>query len=317
MIFDKAISKTGSFFGRLKEAVRDTRQSLVGKIDEVIRGKKEISPELLDELEAVLLEADLGIATVDAVMEAAKEKMARHALDDVSQLRDVIRDQLLQILVGSGKGMEPFANTSAKPWVVFVVGVNGTGKTTTVGKLAHRMAREDRSVLICAADTFRAAAAEQVEIWAERSGAEIVRQNASGNPSAVLFDALQAAQARGTDVVLADTAGRLHTKSNLMQELDKMKRIAAKKMPGAPHEVLLVLDATTGQNGLVQAKEFTRMVGITGLVVTKLDGTAKGGVVFSIAKELGIPIRYAGIGEGIEDLVDFSAEEFVNSIFAA
>jgi fused signal recognition particle receptor len=317
MIFDKAISKTSSFFGRLKEAVRDTRQSLAGKIDEVIRGKKEINPELLDELEAVLIGADLGIATVDAVMEVAKEKMERHALDDASQLRDVIRDQLLQILVGPEKGVAQFTNAAAKPWVVFVVGVNGTGKTTTVGKLAHRMAREGRSVLICAADTFRAAAAEQVEIWAERSGAQIVRQNASGNPSAVLFDALQAAQARGSDVVLADTAGRLHTKSNLMQELDKMKRIAAKKMPGAPHEVLLVLDATTGQNGLAQAKEFTRTVGITGLVVTKLDGTAKGGVVFSIAKELGIPIRYAGIGEGIEDLVDFSAEEFVNSIFAA
>jgi fused signal recognition particle receptor len=317
MIFDKALSKTSGFLGRLKEAVRDTRQSLVGKIEEVIRGGKEISPELLDELEAVLIGADLGVSTVEAVMEAAKARMARHALEDAEQLREVIREELLEILRSPVERSGTLASGEFKPMVVFIVGVNGTGKTTTVGKLAHRFVGEGKSVLICAADTFRAAAAEQLGIWARRSGAEIVCQNASGNPSAVLFDALHAAQARGTDIVLADTAGRLHTKSNLMQELDKMKRIAAKKIAGAPHEVLLVLDATTGQNGLVQAKEFARAVGVTGLVVTKLDGTAKGGIVFSIAKELGIPIRYIGIGESIEDLVDFSADEFVSSIFSA
>jgi fused signal recognition particle receptor len=244
--------------------------------------------------------------------------MARHAFEDAGQLRELIREELLKILIAPGKSAEQDSQVSAtpKPLVVFVVGVNGTGKTTTVGKLARRFISDGKSVLICAADTFRAAAGEQLEIWAERSGAEIVRQNSAGNPSAVLFDAMLAAEARGTDILLADTAGRLHTKSNLMQELEKMKRTAAKKLPGAPHEVLLVLDATTGQNGLVQAKEFTRTAGVTGLVITKLDGTAKGGVVFSIAKELGLPIRYAGIGEGIDDLVDFSPEEFVNSIFS-
>lgn len=321
MILDQAAGKPTGLFGRLKEAVRGTRQSLVGKIEEVILGKKEISAELLEELEAILIGADLGVATATAVIERTRQRVERQQLAVAGQLRDAIRQELLEVLTRSGSAGPPRraagqSPSSSKPWVTLVVGVNGTGKTTTVGKLANRYIASGKSVLICAADTFRAAAVEQLSIWAQRCGAEIIKQGSGGNPSAVVFDALHAAESRGIDIVLVDTAGRLHTKSNLMQELEKMKRIAAKKVPGAPHEILLVLDATTGQNGLVQAKEFTRAVGVSGLIITKLDGTAKGGVVFSIVQELGVPIEYAGIGEGIDDLVEFSPREFVDSIFS-
>ena len=204
---------------------------------------------------------------------------------------------------------------SPRPHVIFVVGVNGTGKTTTIGKLAHRLRREGASVLLCAGDTFRAAAVEQLAVWAERTGAEVIKQKAGADPAAVVYDALTAARARGVDVVIVDTAGRLHTKSNLMAELDKMKRTAAKLVPGAPHDVLLVLDATTGQNGLSQAREFTAAAGVTGIVLTKLDGTARGGIVVAIVRELGLPVRFVGTGETADDLVPFDAQTFVNSLF--
>lgn len=317
MLFDKTLPKSPTLFDRLKKAVRDTRQNLAGKIEDVVLGKKDISPELLEELESVLIGADIGVATASAIIDRTRERVERKQLQDAGQLRDAIRQELLDLLTGkaAARGNGAGDTATVKPFVVFVVGVNGTGKTTTVGKLANRYIGQGRSVLICAADTFRAAAVEQLVIWAERSGAAIIKQGSGGNPAAVVYDALEAAQARGLDTVLVDTAGRLHTKSNLMQELEKMKRITAKKVAGAPHDVLLVLDATTGQNGLVQAKEFARAIGVTGLIITKLDGTAKGGVIFSIIQELSIPIRYVGIGEGIDDLIDFSPQDFVNSIF--
>jgi fused signal recognition particle receptor len=316
-MFDNIGVKSPGLLGRLRDAVHSTRQSLVARIEDVILGKKEIGPEMLEELEAVLIGADLGVDTATFVIEKTRQRIERQQLKDASLLRDAIKQELLQIVAQRPETGQPGASIKApiKPWVVFVIGVNGTGKTTTVGKLASRYRSEGRSVLICAADTFRAAAVEQLSIWAHRSGAEIVKQSSGGNPSAVVFDALQSAETKGIDLVLIDTAGRLHTKNNLMQELEKMKRITAKKIPGAPHEVLLVLDATTGQNGLVQAKEFTRAIGVSGLIITKLDGTAKGGIVFSIVRELGIPIRYTGIGEGIEDLIEFFPQDFVDSIF--
>jgi len=305
------------FFQRLKAAVQGTRDNLLGKIETIVRGKKEINPEMLDELEAVLIGADIGVTIAAEVIEKTRQCVDRKLLSDPDHLRESIRQELLLILRQSPSAavLQPISSFGSGPWVVMLVGVNGTGKTTTLGKLAHRHILKGKSVLICAADTFRAAAVEQLTIWANRAGAEIICQTKGGNPSAVIFDALQAAVSRKSDIVLVDTAGRLHTKGNLMQELEKMKHIAERQVPGAPHEVLLVLDATTGQNGLIQAKEFTKAAGVTGLIVTKLDGTAKGGVVFSIVREFNIPIRYVGIGEKIDDLIDFSPEAFVDGIF--
>ncbi len=306
-----------SFFQRLKAAVQGTRDNLLGKIENIVLGKKEISPEMLDDLEAVLIGADIGVSIASEVIEKTRQKVDRKLLCDPDHLRESIRQELLAILLEAQKAA-PQASVSgpaASPWVIMLVGVNGTGKTTTLGKLANRYMTDGKSVLICAADTFRAAAVEQLSVWARRAGADMVHQSSGGNPSAVIFDSLQAAVARKTDIVLVDTAGRLHTKSNLMQELEKMKRIAERQVRGAPHEVLLVLDATTGQNGLIQAKEFIKSAGVGGLIVTKLDGTAKGGVVFSIVREFRIPIRFVGIGEKIDDLIEFSPEAFVDGIF--
>lgn len=311
------IKEKKGFFQRLKTAIQGTRDNLLQKMEEVIQGKKEISPEMLDELEAVLIGADIGVTIAGQIIEKVKNSVDRKLLNDPEELREAIRQELLTILCQpyAGRQAEAEESSPVKPWVVMLVGVNGTGKTTTIGKLAHRYMSQRKSVLICAADTFRAAAVEQLAVWAERSGAMLVRQTVGGNPSSVIFDALQAGVSRQTDIVLVDTAGRLHTKHNLMQELEKMKRIAERQVPGAPHEVLLILDATTGQNGLIQAKEFSKAAGVSGLIVTKLDGTAKGGVVFSIVQEFKIPILYAGIGEKIDDLVDFSPEAFVDGIF--
>ena len=296
---------------RLKKSVSRTREVLTMPLGELLAGGQQIDEQLLTRLETALLSADLGVRTTREVLGTLREDARQQKITDSSQVRTELKRQLERIL------RSPVSKNGAvetAPVVIFVVGVNGTGKTTTIGKLANRLRREGRSVLLCAADTFRAAAIEQLEIWARRNGVEMIRQKTGADPAAVVFDALAAARARAIDVVIVDTAGRLHTKSNLMAELEKMKRTAAKQVPGAPHEVLLVLDATTGQNGLVQAREFTEHAGVTGLVLTKLDGTAKGGIAVAIVRELGLPIRFAGTGEQIEDLVPFDPATFVNSL---
>jgi len=255
------------------------------------------------------------------ILDAVREKMDRNALSDAAQLKREIKSHIIRILnapprpdVAAGSGISTSQNGSGTR-VIFIVGVNGAGKTTSIGKLANRLRQEGRSVVLCAADTFRAAAVEQLEIWAQRNGIEVIKQKSGADPAAVVYDAVAAAKARSADVVIVDTAGRLHTKSNLMAELEKMKRTAAKVIPGAPHDVLLVLDATTGQNGLAQAREFTSTVAVTGIILTKLDGTAKGGIVVAISRELGLPIRFVGTGEQINDMVPFDAETYANSLF--
>jgi fused signal recognition particle receptor len=300
-----------SLLERLKDSVSKTREVLTMPLGELLAGGRSIDEELLGKLETALLSADLGVRTTREVLAALREQAAQQKISDSGQVRAALKSLLVRILQtpASSNGSAP-----AAPLVIFVVGVNGTGKTTTIGKLANRLRKEGRSVLLCAADTFRAAAIEQLEIWARRNGVDMIRQKSGADPAAVVFDAMAAARARGVDVVIVDTAGRLHTKSNLMAELDKMKRTAAKQVPGAPHEVLLVLDATTGQNGLVQAREFTEHAGVTGIVLTKLDGTAKGGIVVAIVRELALPIRFVGTGEKIDDLLPFDAATYVSSL---
>jgi len=261
-----------------------------------------------------MVSADVGIVTTTEVLNAIREQMSRHVLQDPQQLRGAVKDELRRIL--RVNAAPPKQVAEGEPFVILMVGVNGVGKTTTIGKLANRFKNSGKSVLLCAADTFRAAASEQLDIWAQRSGVPIVKQQAGADPSAVLFDALQSAKSKRIDYVIVDTAGRLHTKHNLMTELEKMTRIAKREVSGAPHEVLLVMDATTGQNGLTQAKEFTKSAAVSGIVLTKLDGTAKGGVVTAIARELKIPIRFVGVGEKIDDLIEFSPDDFVESLFA-
>jgi fused signal recognition particle receptor len=251
---------------------------------------------------------------VQEILERVRQRVDRKLVSDASEIKGLIREHLLEVLQASER---PLPVVAEPPAVVMVVGVNGSGKTTTIGKLTGRFKQEGRSVLLCAADTFRAAAIEQLEVWGQRTGTEVIRQKTGADPSAVLFDALQSARARKMDYVIVDTAGRLHTKENLMAELEKMKRTAQRVIPAAPHEVLLVLDATTGQNGLEQARRFTETSGVTGIVLTKLDGTAKGGVVVAIARELALPIRYIGVGEKQEDLLPFDPEAFADSLFAA
>jgi fused signal recognition particle receptor len=312
-LFGSTEKKPG-FLDRMKEAVTRTRENLSERIEEVVAFNKEIDRATLDDLEATLIGADLGSTTTHEVLQKLRDKADRKQIKNIEELKRLLKEELLAIL--EQRGSQPIQKVDGVPEVILVVGVNGTGKTTTIGKLAQVFRADGKNVLLCAADTFRAAAIEQLEIWGQRTGTEVIKTKAGGDPSAVLYDALQAATARHTDYVIVDTAGRLHTKSNLMSELEKMRRTAQRIIPGSPHETLLVMDATTGQNGLQQARLFTQSAGVTGIVLTKLDGTAKGGVVVAITRELGVPVRYVGVGEKAGDLLPFDPREFVDSLFS-
>jgi fused signal recognition particle receptor len=309
-------------FGRIRESLSRTKEQIIGRFDDVVRRadapdrrSRAIDVETIDALEEVLVSADLGMAATSRIIAAIKTR-ARGG----ESLRDLVKQEIRTVFAGvaggpGGPGGHRPAMASAAPSVTLVVGVNGTGKTTTVGKLANLLKSEGKQPLICAADTFRAAAVEQLEIWAGRAGVDIVRARDGADPAAVVFDAISSAKAKGRDPVIVDTAGRLHTRVNLMNELEKIRRVAAREVEGAPHDVLLVLDATVGQNGVAQAREFTQVAGVNGIVLTKLDGTAKGGVAVAIANDLKLPIRYVGVGEGIDDLVTFSVDEYVDGLF--
>ncbi|HTV56297.1 MAG TPA: signal recognition particle-docking protein FtsY [Terriglobia bacterium] len=309
--------KKTSIFDRLKGAVASTKNQLVDRIEGIVEGKEKIEPDVLDDLEATLIAADLGVKTTQGIMTNLRTQVDRRQLTEAKQLRGAVEQQILAVLENAADGPRPAPKhpPAGAPEVIFMIGVNGVGKTTSIAKLANFYLQQGRRPLLCAADTFRAAAIEQLEIWAHRIGIELVKQKPGADPSAVIFDALAAAKRRKDDLVIVDTAGRLHTKHNLMSELEKMCRISAREIPGAPHQVLLVLDATTGQNGLAQARQFTDRVGTTGIILTKLDGTAKGGVIVGIARELRIPIQFVGIGEKVEDLLPFNPKEFVASLF--
>ena len=301
------------YFERLKDALKTTKKDLTFKINQISGlGESPVTEDQLEELESVLIGADLGVETTLDLVERIRNETRGDRFVVSSRLKRLIREQLQEMM----RGVEApsMGDGGAGPQVIFVVGVNGVGKTTTLGKLAHMYRKDGKSVLFSASDTFRAAAVEQLEIWADRAGAQTVKQQVGADPAAVLFDAIAACRARGRNVLLVDTAGRLHNKKNLMQELEKMRRVAAREVEGAPHEVLLVLDATTGQNGLIQAREFQKIVGLTGIIVAKLDGTAKGGIVVAIANELKLPVRYVGTGERLEDLLPFDADAFVVTI---
>jgi fused signal recognition particle receptor len=305
-------------FSRLKEGLTKTREALVTKVTRLITAKATVDDSFLEQMEEILIGADVGVAMSQRILVSIKEKAKAQRYESAEELNAIVRNAISSALVGNvdhGSG-DPFSIPAGnKPHVIMVVGVNGVGKTTTIGKLAYNYKTAGKNVFIGAADTFRAAANEQLEIWAQRAGVTIIQQSQGSDPAAVAFDTVRSAQSRGADVVIIDTAGRLHTKVNLMEELKKIKRVMQKAMPGAPHEVLLVLDASTGQNAIQQARQFDSAVELTGLVITKLDGTAKGGIVLSIAQSLNIPVRFIGVGEQIDDLQPFDVEEFVQAIF--
>jgi fused signal recognition particle receptor len=301
------------FFDKIKQSLTKTTQQFIGRFEEAVRlgdsaeaRTRPVDVDTVEALEEALISADVGVAATEQIIQSIRARQTRDA-----SLRDLVKAELLAIL----KGAESPAPDGHRPHVTMIVGVNGTGKTTTVGKLARLIKESGRAPLICAADTFRAAAVEQLEIWANRAGVDMIRARAGADPAAVVFDAIAAGKARNRDTILVDTAGRLHTRVNLMSELDKIRRVAAREVEGAPHEVLLVLDATVGQNGLAQAREFMAVSGVNGIVLTKLDGTAKGGIAVAIAHDLRLPIRYVGVGEGIDDLIPFSPEEYVEALF--
>ncbi|MFN7918002.1 MAG: signal recognition particle-docking protein FtsY [Vicinamibacterales bacterium] len=301
------------FFGRIRDSLSRTKQQIVDRFEDIVRRADEpeqrsrpVDVDTIDALEELLISADIGVAATDRIIAAVRKRAPNGA-----GLRELVKREILEVFAA----VDVPVQVAHAPRVTLIVGVNGTGKTTTVGKLANLLKSEGKQPLICAADTFRAAAVEQLEIWANRAGVDIIRAKEGSDPAAVVFDAVSSAKARGRDPVLVDTAGRLHTRVNLMNELDKIKRIAAREVPGAPQEVLLVLDSTVGQNGLAQAREFTNVAGVNGIVLTKLDGTAKGGVAVAIANDLKLPIRYVGVGEGIDDLVVFDPKEYVDGLF--
>ena len=304
-----------SMFQRLQERLGKTRDALIYRLDRLFLGKKEIDQDLFEQLEEILITADLGVATTLELIDVARKKVKRDQLSDPQALKGIIRDQILAYIEASDQPAE-LVLPETGPFVIMVVGVNGVGKTTTIGKIAAKFARAGQSVLLVAADTFRAAAIDQLRIWGERVGVRVIAQKPNADPSSVVFDGLDYGVAHDMDVIIIDTAGRLHTSVNLMAELKKIHRVIGKKMPGAPHEVMLVLDATTGQNGIAQAKMFHEAVGVTGLTLTKLDGTAKGGIVANVCREIKIPVRFIGIGEQLDDLRDFDAREFVEALFA-
>ena len=305
------------FLDKLKQGLQRTTQQLVDKFEDIVQRAdapeartRDVDAETAEALEEILLMADVGVAGTDRIVTAVTKRSRRG-----ESLRELVKQEILRVLNGIPREPHSQILMVTKPKVILVVGVNGVGKTTTIGKLANQLRVQGRVPLICAADTFRAAAVDQLQIWADRAGVEMVRAREGSDPAAVVFDAITAAKARQCDVVLVDTAGRLHTRTNLMSELDKIRRVAAKEVKGAPHEVLLVLDATVGQNGLAQAREFTSVAGVTGIVLTKLDGTAKGGIAVAIAHELGLPIHYVGVGEGVDDLLPFLPQDYVDAIF--
>ncbi len=299
------------FFSRMKQAVARTRESFASKIEDIVALTRTVDEGALEDLEAALITSDIGVQTTTEILDALRERAKRQAIEGGEELRSLLKASLRTILE---LPQRPVPMPAAPPKITFLVGVNGTGKTTTSGKLAAWSRAQNRSVLLCAADTYRAAAIEQLEIWAARSGVEMIKTRQGGDPAAVLYDAISAAKARNIADLYVDTAGRLHTKSGLMDELEKMRRTASRLVPDAPHEVLLVMDATTGQNGLQQARLFTQSAGVTGIVLTKLDGTAKGGIAVAIARELNLPVRFVGVGEKMDDLLEFSPKAFVDSL---
>jgi fused signal recognition particle receptor len=305
------ITEEKTFLQKLKDGLKKTKEGLGTQIDNVMKMGREVDEEILSQLEEALLQSDIGIGLTMHLMDLVHEKVRSNQLSDAAAVKKLIHDEVMQIF----KNTDPWwEKRYPKPAVFLIIGVNGVGKTTTIAKLAHEYKKQNKRLLICAADTFRAAAVEQLQIWADRIGVDLLKQSHGSDPAAVVFDALSAAKAQNKDLVLIDTAGRLHTKSNLMQELAKMRKIAQREVPGAPHESWLVLDATVGQNGIVQAREFMNITPITGIILTKIDGTAKGGIVVSIAKELGVPIKFLGVGEGLDDLIPFDPEKFINAL---
>lgn len=301
-------------FDKLKQGLKKTHENIFNKIDKLVNAKSDIDDDFLDNLEEILLSSDVGVNTTEKIIKNLKERVKEEKYERTDQLQAILRDELKKAFVsGNGETKEPF-KVDKKPYVIIVIGVNGVGKTTSIGKLAYNYKNAGYSVLIGAADTFRAAANEQLETWAKRSGTEIIQLAQGSDPSAVVYNTIQSGIAKGYDIVIIDTAGRLHTKVNLMEELSKINRVIQKQLPDAPHEVLLVLDATTGQNGMTQAREFSNSIPLTGLVLTKLDGTAKGGIVLKISSEMKIPVRYIGVGEQIDDLQVFDKESFVHAL---
>ncbi len=307
-------TKKKSLFSRLAEKLSKTRESFTYQIDALFLGKKEIDAEMLDNLEEILITADLGVETTMELLEYVRRKVGRKELSDPNSLKELLKEKIKSFITENEKDA-CLVMPDNGPFVIMVIGVNGVGKTTTIGKIAHKFQQAGHSILLVAADTFRAAAVAQLQIWGERNNVQVVAHKEGADPSSVVFDALGIAQSKKIDVVLVDTAGRLHTNSNLMEELKKIKRVMDKKMAGAPHEVMLVIDATTGQNGISQANLFNEGVGVTGLTLTKLDGTSKGGIVVNICRRMKIPIRFIGIGEHIDDLRDFDAGEFADALF--
>ncbi|HMK39268.1 MAG TPA: signal recognition particle-docking protein FtsY [Bacteroidota bacterium] len=303
---------------KLRETLGRTRDDIASKVARLALLRRTIDEETLEGLEEILLAADVGTSTSAVVIDAIRMKAKEQGAPDSSALLALLKEEITRQFGGNGSAgpSDPFARPAARPWVIMVVGINGVGKTTSIGKLAHQYVRAGRTVMIAAADTFRAAANEQIAVWAERSGAALIQQKHGADPASVAFDAVHAASSRGTDVIIIDTAGRLHTKINLMEELRKIKRVIQRHDPAAPHEVLLVIDASTGQNGLQQARQFGASVGVTGLILTKLDGTAKGGIVLAISREMNIPVKFIGTGEGMDDLQPFDRTAYVEALFA-
>jgi fused signal recognition particle receptor len=304
-------------FGKLKEGLAKTRDTLAGKVSRLVATRTTIDDDLLEQLEEILIAGDVGVGTSTEIIEGLRQTVKKEGYTDPAQLNELLKQEIQTRFAGTPAAVDdPFALPEDRPYVIMVVGINGVGKTTTIGKLAHEYVRSGKNVVIAAADTFRAAANEQLEIWAQRAGATIIQQLRGSDPAAVAFDGVQAATARRADVVIIDTAGRLHTKVNLMEELKKIRRVLQKLSPAMPHEVLLVIDASTGQNGLQQAKQFAAAVGVTGLVLTKLDGTAKGGIVLAISKTLNVPVKFVGVGEKLGDLQPFEPQAFIEALFA-